>query len=324
LIDLKELDENEIRLSRMAKRKTRRTTRIEPPRLPVLKTYKLFVDGKFPRTESGRHYTPRVKGRGLGNFCLASRKDLRNAVAAARAAQASWAGRSAYNRSQILYRVAEIMEGRRGQLIEELGIQGATERQAVAEVEQSIERVVYYAGWCDKYQSLFSCVNSVNSPHFNFSVLEPSGVVFHVAPENRPLLGLLSLVLPILAGGNTVVCLASQTRPISAITLSECLATSDVPAGVVNVLTGHLSELADHFAGHREIDAIALDRSAKAQDPIAQSIRERAADSLKRVHAYGLNWSRGENQNPYLIRDFSEVKTTWHPVEPISGSGPAY
>ncbi|MCH2182169.1 MAG: aldehyde dehydrogenase family protein [Mariniblastus sp.] len=308
----------------MAKRKTKRTTNPEHPRLPVLKTYKMFVGGKFPRTESGRHYTPRVKGRGLGNFCLASRKDLRNAVVAARAAQASWAERSAYNRSQILYRIAEMLEGRRGQLIDELEIQGATEGQAASEVDQSIERVVYYAGWCDKYQQVFSSVNPVASPHFNFSVLEPTGVVFHVASENRPLLGLLSLVLPILAGGNTVVCLASSTRPISAITLSECLATSDVPAGVVNVLTGQLAELSAHFAGHREINAIALDRPPRSKNSIAQSIRETAADSLKRVHVYNLNWARGENQNPYLIRDFCEVKTVWHPVEQISSSGPGY
>lgn len=308
----------------MAKKKRARTTPLEGPRLPILKTYKMFVDGKFPRTESGRHYTPRIKGRSLGNFCLASRKDLRNAVVAARAAQASWAGRTAYNRSQILYRLAEILEGRRSQLIDELEIQGASERQAITEAEQSIERVVHYAGWCDKYQQVFSSVNPVASPHFNFSVLEPTGIVFQAASENRPLLGLLSLALPILVGGNTVICLASQTRPISAITLSECLATADFPPGVVNLLTGRLAELSDHVAGHREIDAIALDRSSTAQKSTVQSIRETAADSLKRVRVYNLNWDREENQNPYLIRDFCEVKTAWHPVEQISSGGPSY
>ncbi len=308
----------------MAKKKRARTNPIDGPRLPILKTYKMFIDGKFPRTESGRHYTPRIKGTTLGNFCLASRKDLRNAVVAARAAQASWAGRTAYNRSQILYRLAEMLEGRRSQLIDELEIQGASGRQAIIEVERSIERVVHYAGWCDKYQQVFSSVNPVASPHFNFSVLEPTGIVFQAASENRPLLGLLSLALPILVGGNTVICLASQTRPISAISLSECLATADFPAGVVNILTGRLTELSDHVAGHREIHAIALDRSSTAQKSTVQSIRETAADSLKRVHVYNQNWDREENQNPYLIRDFCEVKTTWHPVEQIGSSGPSY
>ena len=292
-------------------------------RLPINKTYKMYVDGGFPRTESGRYYTPQIQGRPLGNFCLASRKDLRNSVVAARSAQSSWAARSAYNRSQIIYRIAEMLEGRREQFIYELQLQGATAKQAVSNVDLSIERTVYYAGWCDKYQQIFSAVNPVASQHFNFSVLQPSGVVFQVASENQPLLGLLSLVLPIIASGNTLVCLASESRPMSAITLAEVFATSDLPAGVVNILTGKMKELAPHFASHLDINAIALNRRNR-DGSLYLAICQQAVENLKRVNQYNQSWSNKKSQNPYLISDFCEVKTSWHPVEQIGVSGGSY
>ncbi len=314
-----------MRFQRVAKTNKTRSAQLENQRLPVLKTYKMFIGGAFPRTESGRYYAPKVKGQSLGNFCLASRKDLRNSVVAARSAQPGWAARSGYNRSQILYRIAEMLEGRHGQMVDELRLQGATNRQAISEVNLSIERAVYYAGWCDKFQQVFSSVNPVASQHFNFSLLEPTGVVFHVASENQPLLGLVSLVLPIIASGNTVVCLASENKPMSAISLTEAIATSDVPAGVVNVLTGHLDELSAHFSSHLDINSIDLNRfNSKQGNRTVRSIREQAVENLKRVKEYDQNWTPTNRQNPYLIADFCEVKTTWHPIETIGATGSSY
>ena len=290
-------------------------------RIEVLKTYKMYIGGQFPRTESGRFYSPCINGKPLGNICLASRKDVRNSVVAARAAQSGWARRSAYNRGQILYRISEMLEGRTDQFLAELVIQGLTSKQARTEVERSIDRIIYYAGWCDKYQQIFSAVNPVASSHFNFSVLEPTGVVFIVASESSPLLGLVSLVAPVIAGGNSCVVLASESKPLSAVTFSEVLQTSDVPAGVINVLTGNKQELAEHFGKHLDINSIAYDGDDKR---FLKAIQENAISNVKRVKHFQSDWSREDAESPYLIRDFCEVKTTWHPIEQISESGSGY
>jgi acyl-CoA reductase-like NAD-dependent aldehyde dehydrogenase len=281
----------------------------------------MYIGGAFPRTESGRFYNPEVNGQSLGNVCLASRKDMRNAVVAARSAQANWASRTAYNRSQILYRIAEMLEGRRDQFLSELQTQGLTAAAAKSEVTQSIDRLIYYAGWCDKYQQIFSSVNPVASSHFNFSVLEPKGVVFLFTRESSPLLALVSLLSPIIAGGNTVVVLASESKPLSSITFSEVLNSSDVPAGVVNVLTGNAKEIHEHVARHLDIDAIATDSMDSA---LTKTIQQYSADSVKLVKSYDTDWNDPENENPYLISDFCEVKTTWHPIEQISVGGSGY
>ncbi len=290
-------------------------------RLQVAKTYKLYIGGAFPRTESGRSYSPLVNGKPIANMCLASRKDVRNAIVAARGAQAGWASRSAYNRSQILYRIGEMLEGRTEQFVAELRLMGGSEKQARGEVEMSIDRLVYYAGWCDKYQQVFSSVNPVASSHFNFSVLEPMGVVFVVASEESSLLGLVSLVAPVVASGNTCVVLASNSQPLAAITLSEVMSTSDVPGGVVNMLTGSLSELVQHFSRHLDVNAIAFNRDLP---DVVVDIQKAAAGNLKRVRCYDLDWAKDDSQSPWLIQDFCEVKTTWHPIEKISEAGSGY
>jgi acyl-CoA reductase-like NAD-dependent aldehyde dehydrogenase len=290
-------------------------------RLEIQKTYKMYIGGAFPRTESGRFYNPSINGNSLGNVCLASRKDMRNAVVAARGAHPGWANRTAYNRSQILYRIAEMLEGRSDQFLDELQVQGLTAAAARSEINHSIDRLIYYSGWCDKYQQIFSCVNPVASAHFNFSVLEPKGVVFLFANQDSPLLGLVSLLAPIIASGNSVIVLASETKPLTSITFSEVLNSSDVPAGVVNVLTGNAAELHEHVARHLDIDAIAVDGAAPA---LLKTIETFAADSVKLVKAFDVDWTDMENENPYLISDFCEVKTTWHPIEKISVSGSGY
>ncbi len=301
----------------MAKKKSSSNSK----RLEVLKTYKMYIGGAFPRTESGRFYSPMVDKKSLGNICLASRKDVRNAIVAARAAQPAWAGKTAYNKGQILYRVAEMLEGRRDQFTAELVAQGSTLANARKDVQASIDRLIVFAGWCDKYQQIFSSVNPVASSHFNFSVLEPTGVVFVVANEQSPLLGLVSIVAPIIAGGNTCVVLASESKPLSAITFAEVLNSSDVPGGVVNILTGKLTELAEHFARHMDVNAIAFDRDDKKN---LAKIKLYAADNVKRVHPIEQNWSDDSAASPYLIQQFSELKTTWHPIEKISASGSGY
>lgn len=289
--------------------------------MEVLKTYKMYIGGKFPRTESGRYYTPEVKGKSLGNICLGSRKDVRNAVVAARAAQAGWASRTAYNRSQILYRIAEMLDGRSEQFLTELQKQGLSPAAAKNEVELSVARLVHYAGWCDKFQQIFSSVNPVASSHFNFSVLEPTGVVFVIASEESPLMGLVSLIAPVITGGNSCVVLASESRPLSAVTFSEVLATSDVPGGVINILTGNRDELGEHFAKHLDVNAVACDGGTAEY---VKALKQHATSNLKRVRAYDLDWTKDDSQNPYLIRDFCEAKTTWHPIEQISASGSGY
>lgn len=282
-------------------------------RIPVAKTYKIYVGGKFPRTESGRYFPLEdKKGNVIANICRGSRKDFRNAVVAARKAQPGWAKASAYLRGQILYRIAEMLEGRREQFVAELVLQGTTARAAENEVDVAIDRLIYFAGWADKYQQVFSAVNPVSSSHFNFSVLEPTGVVAILAPDDSSLLGLISNIAPAIAGGNTCVTLASESKPLSAVSFAEVLHASDVPAGVVNILTGYRSELSEYFASHMDVNAVVYCDGGKK---MARSVQELAADNVKRVVARtNINWSKEEAQHPYLIRDTQEVKTTWHPI----------
>ena len=294
-----------------------------PGRLEVLKTYKLYIGGQFPRTESGRYYSPvNDAGEKLGNICLGSRKDFRDAVVAARGAFGGWSGRSAFNRSQILYRMAEMLEGRKAQFVEELKQQDASRKNAEKEVDLSIDRLIYYAGWCDKFQQLFSAVNPVASDHFNFSVPEPTGVVAIIAPQQNSLLGLVSVIAPVIAGGNTCVALASETKPLCAVTFAEVLNSSDLPGGVVNILTGKPSELVSWFTEHMDVNAIIY---CEVNDETKKMIRERSAMNLKRVFFYDkIGWNTGNVQSPYFIMDTQEIKTTWHPVENIAGAGGGY
>lgn len=292
-------------------------------RLSILKTYKLFISGAFPRTESGRYYVAtNKKGEQLANMCLGSKKDFRDAVVAARGASKGWAGRAAFNRGQILYRIAEMLEGRRAQFIEELMQQDATRAEAQREVDLSIDRLVYYAGWCDKYQQLFSAVNPVASAHFNFSVPEPMGVVAAIVPQQDSLLGLVSIMAPVIAGGNTCILLGSHSKPLCSITFAEVINSSDVPGGVVNILTGSPAELASIFANHMDVNAVIYcENDVKMQS----TIKELAADNVKRVFFYAnKNWNKEEGQSPYFIMDTQEIKTTWHPIENIGGGGSKY
>lgn len=286
---------------------------VKRQRIAVAKTYKIYIDGKFPRTESGRYFTLEDKrGNVIANMCRSSRKDFRNSVVAARKAQASWAKASAYLRGQILYRIAEMLEGRREQFVTELVLQGAGRRAAENEVDTSIDRLIYFAGWTDKYQQIFSAVNPVSSSHFNFSVLEPTGVVSMLAPDDSSLLGLVSNLAPVIVGGNSCIVLASETRPLCAVSFAEVLQASDVPGGVVNILTGFRSELTEFFASHMDVNAIIYCDGGKQ---VATAVQEAAANNIKRViDRTGINWSKLEAGHPYLICDTQEVKTTWHPI----------
>ncbi len=286
---------------------------VKRQRIAVAKTYKIYIDGKFPRTESGRYFTLEDKrGNIIANMCRSSRKDFRNSVVAARKAQANWAKASAYLRGQILYRIAEMLEGRREQFVTELVLQGAGRRAAESEVDTSIDRLIYFAGWTDKYQQIFSAVNPVSSSHFNFSVLEPTGVVSMLAPDNSSLLGLVSNLAPVIVGGNSCIVLASETKPLCAVSFAEVLQASDVPGGVVNILTGFRSELTEFFASHMDVNAIIYCDGGKQ---VATAVQEAAANNIKRViDRTGINWSKSDAGHPYLIRDTQEVKTTWHPI----------
>ena len=256
-------------------------------RLDIQKTYKLYIGGKFPRTESGRYYAINDrKGKLIANMCLASRKDFRNAVVAARGAQSSWAKQSALNKGQVLYRIAEMLEGRKEQFIHELIIQGENESNAVSEVDNSIDRLVYYAGWSDKYQQIFSSVNPVSSPHFNFSNVEPVGVVSIVAPEKQGLLGLISVTAPAIVGGNSAIILASETKPLSAVSFAEVLNSSDVPGGVVNILTGKREELISQMASHMDVNAIVYCGKDEKQIKL---INEQASNNVKRTVFYNID-----------------------------------
>lgn len=278
-----------------------------------MKTYKLYIDGKFPRTESGRYYILKNSdGDTIANVCKSSRKDFREAVVAARKAQHGWASKSAYNKGQILYRIAEMLESRKAQFIAELVSQGCSEGSANAEVNHSIDRLVYYAGWSDKYQQVFSSVNPVESSHFNFSVPEPTGVVAILSPENFGLIGLVSTIAPAIVGGNTVIILASTALPLTAITFAEVLNSSDVPGGVVNILTGERSELLSHFANHMDVNAVVYCGDDAGE---IKKIQELASLNVKRPLIYSKDdWMKDDSQNPYRIMDLQEIKTTWHPI----------
>jgi acyl-CoA reductase-like NAD-dependent aldehyde dehydrogenase len=287
-------------------------------RLSVLKTYKLYIGGQFPRTESGRYYTVSdADGKALANACLSSRKDLRDAVTAARSAFGGWSGKTAYNRGQILYRMAEVVEARRTEMIRELTDSGSSTAQAKKEVDACIDTLVHFAGWCDKYHQLFSTVNPVASSHFNFSVPEPMGVVGIMANNEQPLLGLIQPMAAAIAGGNTCVIVAHTDRPLAAISFTEALATSDLPGGVVNILTGKTSELLPWMAGHLDVNAILMsskDNSAWKDTQLA------ATANLKRI----VSLSENDALSPYRILDLQEIKTTWHPIENIAPAGSAY
>ena len=290
-------------------------------RIEVLKTYKIYCGGKFPRTESGRYYLAlNGKGEPIANVCRGSRKDIRNAVVFARKALGSWSGKTAFNRSQILYRIAEVLEGRKSQFIEELILQGSTKSSALKEVESSIDRIVYYAGWCDKYCQIGSSVNPVSSSHFNFSTYEPVGVVGVIAPQDSSLHGLISTLMPVIAGGNSCVLLANEKMPLCAVTFAEVLHASDVPGGVVNIITGHISELIKPLATHMDVNAISISNLPE----LKREIDLYSVDNLKRVRSYDVNWKSKENQALHFITDFQEIKTTWHPIENIGGATSTY
>lgn len=284
-------------------------------RIEVLKTYKTYVGGNFPRTESGRYYKV-YDGDDeiLANACQCSRKDLRDAVVAARSALNGWSSRTAYNRGQILYRIAEMLETRKAQFVEELETIGYKTKKAKAEVNASIDRLIYYAGWSDKYQQVFGTINPVASSHFNFSLPEPMGVVNVWAPEERPLLGLISVMAPVIVGGNTCIILASEKYPLSAISFAEVLNSSDVPGGVVNILTGYRDELLEHMTTHKDVNAFFYTDTSVGQDSRKQ-IDENGTLNLKRVVRKPVeDWDNEDSQSPYFITGFQETKTTWHPV----------
>ena len=290
-------------------------------RVEILKTYKIYIGGAFPRTESGRYYTPVNKtGEGIGNMCLSSRKDVRNAVTAARKAFGSWSERSAFNRGQIIYRIAEMLEGRKEQFILELQKQGSTKAEAEKEVILAIDRIVYYAGWCDKYNQVLSAVNPVSSSHFNFTTCESMGIVGVLAPQTTSLIGLVSLLIPAICSGNTAVLIASEKLPLCAITFAEVLNSSDVPGGVVNILTGKTEELLPVLASHMDVNALISESLGSLEIETAKA----AVDNLKRKFTYNADWSSEKSQGLYYISDCLELKTTWHPIENIGGSTSSY
>ena len=292
-------------------------------RLEILKTYKIYIGGKFPRTESGRYYVAEnAKQEKLANVCLSSRKDFREAVVAARSAFGDWGSRAAFNRGQILYRIAEMLEGRKAQFIDELKQQSLSNAAAILEVETAIDRLIYYAGWCDKFQQLYSAVNPVATSHFNFSVPEPTGVVSIIADQNSSLLGLVSAIAPVIAGGNTCIVLGSYVKPLCLVTFAEVLNSSDVPGGVVNMLTGKPEELVPYFADHMDVNTIiCCEKNAAMQ----KMIQEKASLNMKRVIIHDdINWQSEAGQSPYFIMDTQEIKTTWHPIENIGGAKAGY
>lgn len=285
-------------------------------RLAVRKTYKLYINGEFPRSESGRSFPVRA-GKGdalIANAARASRKDLRNAVVAARKAFGGWSGKTASNRGQILYRIAEVCESRATELIAELEKTGMSRKSAEREIEQTIDRWVYFAGWSDKYQQIFGSVNPVAGPYYNFTVPEPTGVVGLVAPESSPLLGLTSRIAPAIVGGNTVVAIASESNPLVAITMGEVFVSSDVPPGVINLLSGYRKELVPWLAAHMDVNAI--DCSGVDTTMLAE-VQKAASENVKRVvtNAIDSDWTdERTTQSPYAIQSFLEFKTVWHPM----------
>jgi acyl-CoA reductase-like NAD-dependent aldehyde dehydrogenase len=283
-----------------------------PTRIAVRKTYKLYIGGAFPRSESGRSYVVTdQKDRFLANAALASRKDARDAVTAARKAFGGWSAATAYNRGQVLYRVAELLEGRRVQFVSEVrAAEGLGARQGEAVVDAAIDRWVWYAGWADKLAQVRGSANPVAGPYFNFSLPEPTGVVAVIAPQASSLLGFVSVVAPAVVSGNTVVAVASERCPLPAVSLSEVLATSDVPGGVINVLTGRTEEIAPWLASHMDVNAIDL---SGATSPLADDLAATAAENLKRVVKPGdEDWTLSPGLDRMLT--YLETKTVWHPV----------
>ena len=284
-------------------------------RLPIAKTPKCFVGGAFIRSESGRVY-PLNDSSGVffANIPQCTRKDLRNAVEAAAKAGPGWAKRSGYNRGQILYRLGEMIEARADEMADAVTLGGASEDEAKREVAATVDRLIHYAGWADKYEQLLGNVNPVASPHFNFTVTEPMGIIGIIAPDDSPLLALVSLVTPAIVSGNTVVALASESQPYPSILLGEMLATSDLPGGVVNLLSGKRSELVPTFATHTHLRAI----SGVADADERKAIKLGAAESVKRVKLFkaeeSRDWHADGAQGLYEIRDIIEFKTTWHPI----------
>ncbi|MEU1670334.1 aldehyde dehydrogenase family protein [Streptomyces sparsogenes] len=281
-------------------------------RLSVLKTYKLFVGGKFPRSESGRVYeVTDPEDKWLANAPLSSRKDARDAVVAARKAFGGWSGATAYNRGQILYRVAEMLEGRRAQFAREVAdAEGLGKSKAAAVVDAAVDRWVWYAGWSDKVAQIAGAANPVAGPYFNLSTPEPTGVVAVLAPQESSFLGLVSVIAPAIVTGNTTVVVASERAPLPALSLGEVLATSDLPGGVVNILSGRTAEIAAPLAAHQDVNAIDL---AGADPELARTLEEAAADNLKRVvRPQPVDWSADPGTGRLLA--FLETKTVWHPM----------
>ncbi|MGH4033819.1 aldehyde dehydrogenase family protein [Actinomycetota bacterium Odt1-20B] len=295
----------------------------EQARLSVFKTYKLYVGGKFPRSESGRVYeVTDSKGNWLANAPLSSRKDARDAVVAARKAFGGWSGATAYNRGQILYRIAEMLEGRKDQFVREVAdAEGLSKTKAAAVVDAAIDRWVWYAGWTDKIAQVVGGANPVAGPFFNLSTPEPTGVVAVVAPQESSFLGLVSVVAPVIATGNTAVVVASEKSPLPALSLGEVLATSDLPGGVVNVLSGRAAEIAPSLAAHQDVNGIDL---AGADDVLAKELEIAAADNLKRVRRPQPvdDWSAAPGTD--RLTSFLETKTVWHPTGSLGASGSAY
>ena len=285
-------------------------------RIPVAKTYKLFVGGAFPRSESGRTYpVSDAAGGFLANVAQGSRKDVRDAVAAARKAFPGWAGATAYNRGQVIYRIAEMLEGRRAQFVELLEQAGAD--RPGASVDAAVDRFVHFAGWTDKIAAVFGGANPVSGPFFSFSTPEPTGVVAVLAPPTDPLLGLVSVLAPVICSGNTVVLLASADQPLPAIALAEVLATSDLPGGVVNILTGRPAEMAPHLAAHGDVNALDL---TGADGELRVALEQAASGTVKRVHAPATpDFHRPPGTA--RMRAFLEVKTVWHPTGAVSLAG---
>ncbi len=292
-------------------------------RLHITKTPKCYVGGAFIRSESGRVAELHdASGEFFANIPQCTRKDLRNAVEAAAKIGPGWAKRTAFNRGQILYRMAEMIEARSVELAEAIMLGGSSKSDAAREVAASIERIVHYAGWTDKYEQILGSVNPVASSHFNFTVTEPMGIIGIIAPDDSPLLALVSLILPAITSGNSVVALASTTQPYPSILLGEMLATSDLPGGVVNLLTGFRSELLKPLVSHMDINAVVCAEPTKEE---RQMLDTEAATNMKRVVVPKVkDWSTAEGQSPYLILDTQEVKTTWHPIERGQGGGGGY
>ncbi|HET6759712.1 MAG TPA: aldehyde dehydrogenase family protein [Propionibacteriaceae bacterium] len=288
--------------------------------LAVSKTYKLFIGGAFPRSESGRTYQARDrKGNFMANAALASRKDLRDAVVAARKGYTAWSKATAYNRGQVIYRIAEMLESRRTEFAELIMISsGASREDATAEVEAAIDRLVHYAGWTDKLAAVMGSANPVSSPYFCYSTPEPMGVVGVLAPSGSPLLGLISVIAPVITGGNACVLIAAEQDPCVAITFAEVTATSDVPAGVINILTGRTSELAAHLAAHADVNALDLTGS---DSELRASLEQAAADTVKRVYLTKGEPDFAAPPGTARLRAFLEIKTVWHPTGALSLAG---